>query len=475
MATRENQGLFIAVILLVLLSVVLAVATFFGFSGMREAADQRDSYKAQFEAEQKQNRGFQAQAGIFKAFMGVGDVSIEEVPTLKSDLIASGNQDLIDETNRIESDYNSDMAKSSSGEDGTEQSYRKLIDGMVIAIHDLHVSVTVLTNSLKETEQKMETEINAKNKQLAEKDNQLAQARQDLTDEQGRHEQTRIELGQRLDDTEMQFKESQLSLQETQTALSRETARLNNEIDAKKATIIEKEAQITSLTAIETDVADGQIRSVAPVLGKVVINLGSDDNLRLKQTFAVYDQAARRFKSGEGKATVEVTRILGAHLAEARITSQDIVNPILTNDFVVTSTWDPGYSVPIAIAGRIDMDGDGTSDLQRLISIVEQKGYGKVVAYHDEDGAVTGQIDENTRFFVRGEDPLGKETAGYNRLDLQRERYQTRVISVQEFLHEMGLRNEAKVRRFDENLPSTGFEERKPGTQIESGNPFGGN
>ena len=43
MAARENQGYLIAVILLVLLSVVLAIATYFGFTGMNEVADQRDS------------------------------------------------------------------------------------------------------------------------------------------------------------------------------------------------------------------------------------------------------------------------------------------------------------------------------------------------------------------------------------------------------------------------------------------------
>jgi hypothetical protein len=331
----------------------------------------------------------------------------------------------------------------------------------------------VLNNSVQEAELKLETEIAAKDKQLAEKDGQLAKAREDLSAEQQNHEQTRIELKNQLDDSESKLKQTSLELQNAIADLARQTASLNRDLDAAKATIIEKEATITSLTATETDVADGQIVSVAPQLGKVTLNLGYNDNLRLKQTFAVYDQSSLRYKSGHGKAMIEVTRILDAHLAEARITSQDPTEPILRHDFVVTSTWDPGYSVPIAIVGFIDLDGDGSSDLQRLISIVQGQGYGNVVAYHDDEGKIIGEIDENTRYFVKGDDPLGDATEGYNKLDKQRERFQTRQISVQEFLNEMGHRNEARIRRFDENLPSEEFQNRQPGgTQVEAGDPF---
>jgi hypothetical protein len=473
MATRENQGLFIAVILLVLLSVVLAVATFFGFSNLSEVTDQRDSFKTERDAARKESRGYQAQAGILMAMLGVEDVAVNEIETFESDLVASNLTDMVNQTQRIRDIYRADMDKAAAGEDGTDRTYRQLVENLTAAMNDQHARTTVLNNTVQETELKMETELAAKDKQLAEKDSQLTKAREDLATEQQRHQQTRDELTSRLDDTETRLKQTGLELQTAQADLARQTDNFKRDLNAAKATIIEKESMITSLTATETDVADGQIVSVAPRLGKVTLNLGYDDNLRLKQTFAVYDQSARRFKSGFGKGMIEITRILDAHLAEGRITSQDHTNPILTRDFVVTATWDPGYSVPVAIAGFIDMDGDGFSDLQRLISIVEGSGYGRVVASHYDEGRVQGEIDENTRFFVKGDDPLGDAVAGFNRLDEQRQRYQTREISVQEFLNEMGYRNEARVRRFEGNLPEQEFQPRQPGgTQVESGDPF---
>jgi hypothetical protein len=198
-----------------------------------------------------------------------------------------------------------------------------------------------------------------------------------------------------------------------------------------------------------TDIADGQIVGVAPILGKVTINLGYDDNLLPNQTFAIFDQQNTHFTDGEEKATFEVTRILDAHLAEGRITKQSITNPILIRDFVVTSTWDPGYAVPIAIVGSVDLDGDNQSDLERLISIIEQNG-GKVVAYHDAEGNVTGKIDGSTRLFVKGDIPLSKGADGYNALKAQQELYQVREISVREMLNSMGYRSEAKIQRFNE-------------------------
>ena len=95
MATRENQGLFIAVILLVLISVVLTVATFFGFSGMREAQDQLSEKTESLATAQKLSDAYAAQASILKAMVGVSGVTVDEIPGLKGQLVTAGNQELV--------------------------------------------------------------------------------------------------------------------------------------------------------------------------------------------------------------------------------------------------------------------------------------------------------------------------------------------------------------------------------------------
>ncbi|MCP4462146.1 MAG: hypothetical protein GY819_05030, partial [Planctomycetaceae bacterium] len=217
MATRENQGLFIAVILLVLLSVVLAVSTFFGFAGAQEAKDQRDSFQAQYLKASKESNGYQAQAGIYMAMLGVEDIAVNEIETYESDLVASNLQDMINQTQRVKETWNADMAKLASGEGGADRTYRKLVEDFSNAIADQHANTTVLTNTVKETKQKLDTEITNKNKQLEEKDVQLAKAQEDLSSEQESHEKTRIELNQRLDDTQSEYQKVNRELEDVES------------------------------------------------------------------------------------------------------------------------------------------------------------------------------------------------------------------------------------------------------------------
>ncbi len=466
MAARENQGYLIAVILLVLLSVILAIATYFGFSGMNEVADQRDAARQNYTAEQKSRDGFEAQAAILKAYLGMPGFSTSQVSTLMNQLDSSGETGLIDETRTITDLYNQDMSLYTSKQEGVDENYRGLLADVISANNEHHANTAVLNNNLLQAEDKLRTELAAKDKELAEKDKQLTQARNDLASERQNHDTTRQELGSKLDIAESAVKDASTKLSSAQAALETEKKRFADELAARDARITGLKLDIEDLTRTETDVADGQIVSVAPILGKVVINLGYADNLQPNQHFAVYDQQKTVFKNGEDKAKIEITRVLDAHLAEGRIIQANQINPILTRDFVVTSAWDPGYAVPIALVGIIDLDGDGQSDLDRLISIVEQNG-GKVVAYHDEEGNVVGEIDENTRLFVKGDDPLGKMVDGYERLLKQRDRFQVREISVRELLNTIGYRSEARIQRFDDEA----FVPRQP-TTVTEGDAF---
>lgn len=76
----------------------------------------------------------------------------------------------------------------------------------------------------------------------------------------------------------------------------------------------------------------GAIRAVDSKTKIAWINLGSVDNLKVKTTFEVRD--APRFPGipGAVHGTVEVTRIVGPHLAEARIVRESAKNPIRAGD-----------------------------------------------------------------------------------------------------------------------------------------------
>ena len=151
------------------------------------------------------------------------------------------------------------------------------------------------------------------------------------------------------------------------------------------------------------EVADGRISWVNQN-GTVWINLGTADSLRRQVTFSVFDADLHDAAKASKKGSIEVTRLLGDHMAEARITNDDPTNPILTGDNIYSQIWHRGKKLHFALTGVIDIDGDGQSDMQLARDLIELNG-GVVDAYLDDDGKVQGEITANTRYLVSGEAP----------------------------------------------------------------------
>jgi hypothetical protein len=137
----------------------------------------------------------------------------------------------------------------------------------------------------------------------------------------------------------------------------------------------------------------------------VWINLGSADGLRPGVSFSVLGQDEIRVSEAKPKAQLEVTRIGGAHLAEARVVyARDVRNPVIENDKIYSPMWSPGRPVRFALAGTLDLDGDGVDDSKRLRGLIESSG-GEVVAQIDAAGNRSGGLTKDTRWLVMGDVP----------------------------------------------------------------------
>lgn len=449
MAARENQGYLIAVILLVMLSIVLAITTYFGFTSASENSSQLSQKTEELDREKKSSQGYEALFRILSSYLGTTGASIADVTTAQDQLNQTGLTDLIGRGQKIVEDYKVDMSKHATTPNAQDLTYRKLLNDIVATLGELHNTRAILDGQVRAANENLRVQLAAKDQELAAKQQQVDQARTDLSTEKENHDKTRNELNQQLDSAQLTINTQGQSIDKLKSDLATREKSYEEDLAKRVRRIEELNQQLAEVTRTEVPLPDGMIVGVAPNLGKVTINLGYGDKLRPNQTFAIYDQSKTHFRSGEEKAKIEVTRIIDAHLAEGRVLSGRITNPILIRDYIVTPAWDPGYSAPIAIAGIIDLDGDEVSDLERLISIVEQNG-GRVVAWHDEEGEVNGKVDENTRLFVMGDVPLGRAREAYERLEQQKKTYQIREISVREFLNEIGYRSEAKIQEFNE-------------------------
>lgn len=212
-------------------------------------------------------------------------------------------------------------------------------------------------------------------------------------------------------------------------------------IDEQKTTIALKNKIIHDLQPNPYVVAfDGRVTRVDAAARTVWINAGSEDQLRPSVRFGVLAQGIPPGGVARPKAQLEVVRILAEHLAECRILSEDLHDPILIDDNIYTALWSPGQRTHFAFAGRIDLDGDGGHDLERVRTLVEDAA-GQIDCVADVTGALEGELSTATRYLVVGAIPAdarGKEA--YQKLLEQAERYGVQRVSTAVFLDQIGHR-----------------------------------
>jgi hypothetical protein len=153
MAARENQGYLIAVIILVLLSLVLALAAFLGLSKMGEYADNKEQAenKLYVEAKLREANGYQSE--ILKAYIGDLGPLVAEVPTqidrlqkLASDSKLDANQKaeveaVLDSILAVQVIYEKDkLSNAGSADDGQalEFTYKKQIENLSAVLAKMH-------------------------------------------------------------------------------------------------------------------------------------------------------------------------------------------------------------------------------------------------------------------------------------------------------------------------------------------------
>ncbi len=195
---------------------------------------------------------------------------------------------------------------------------------------------------------------------------------------------------------------------------------------------------MTEVQKVSFEKPDGVIRTVDNSTGVVWINLGEADRLPKQMTFSVYRKAHQGIGRGEEDiiGAIEVTKILGPHLSEARIVGDDIYQPISPGDPIYTPLWGVGRPETFSISGIIDLDGDGNSDMDQLRQIIENAN-AKIDNEVTENGERLGNgLTVHTKFLVIGEVP-DIENA---KTDEQRDKMQETLAKMKEIREEARLK-----------------------------------
>ncbi len=296
------------------------------------------------------------------------------------------------------------------------------------------------------SEQQLQGQIAKTDEQLRQKDDQIKRWEDDYRTVQREKEQIRDELNRLRDQLE-----GQITI-------------LEKQIDFYKD-------QLEEATKVSFERPDGHIINVDNNTRTVWINLGSKHHLRPQTTFSVYVQDHRGIGRGaqDIKAKIEVTKILGPEMSQARILEEDLPRPIADGDPIFSPLWQAGRTEWFAAVGRIDLDEDGISDWEQFRELVENAG-AKIDLHVNPEGLreppdakvsvrtkflIVGDIDDPTEFPGQPEkqETIKRILAEHDALVREARLYGVRVVRLNDFLAYIGYQPQMRVYQAGQERP----------------------
>jgi hypothetical protein len=418
MAARQDQTLVIALIVFVCIAVIGLAWGYLMFKSSSDAHKQLTDTKERLRSEEQASRNLVDENQTYRRYIGLGE---------------SDNLSDVTET------YDKDMERFGGTFDVSQRSYRNILitiyeENEKIAQReaDAKQQVRELKETLLATEAEKEAQVQQWETAMNETKTDAAQQRLRFEEDRKDLEAKKQELLTNLDEQKNRY---QGEVNQRQEQIASLTSQLDNSNRANLKLLEERETSAESF-----EVPDGSVSWVNQD-GTVWINLGAADSLRRQVTFSVYDAELEDPAKAVKKGSIEVTRVLGDHMAEARITDDNAIDPILTGDHVYSQVWHPGKQLRFALTGFMDIDGDGDSDLQLARDLIELNG-GVVDAYLDEEGNQQGEMSVNTRYLVLGEFPEDALKAnirdGWSDMTKDADNKGVESVLLAEFLDQMG-------------------------------------
>jgi hypothetical protein len=444
MAGRESQGLQIALIIFVMVTVVLAVLTFVFY---RSAEQRKKELAAAKEQKQAADQNFNLEnfkVQYLKHILGAAPLDEAGFNEVKTAVVTD------EEMSSINDLYEQHMATYGepyqSGE--TITNYRDLLPNLAMALRERNVANSQLTEQV--------NQLNAENQQLQQDEKQrteeavanLQKARNDLAKRMQDFQKNRDDLATQQQSQLSTFKQALVKEQTRVTDAQKSEAERQGEMKKMQVVIDQQRQALQLFDTEEFETPDGKVLWVNQRTQTAWIDLGSADGLRRQTLFSVFGQEATGVTDAERKASIEVVKVINEGLAEARIVYDDPANPILPGDVVFSPAWRPGRRVHFALAGLLDIDGDGKSDRDLVRNLITASG-AVIDADVTERGASEGAITSTTRYMVKGGPPLDlkdpKAVAAWNKINQDARQLGVQIITLDQLLDQMGYKAEVRT------------------------------
>ncbi|MEM6330237.1 MAG: hypothetical protein AAF790_08310 [Planctomycetota bacterium] len=419
MAARSDQTLQIALVTFIGTSLLLLCFLIYVNRLKADYRQEAEKLRSDKTAEASKARSLQTENETLRQQMGMGQ---------------------FDSADAVQKQFDEDVKTYASTLAPADQVYRK----MVTRFYEENKRSTEQESQAKEREKALKQRLLAteaeKNAQIKEFEDTLKKVQEDAARERNAFRSARADLEEKREELAASLERQRVAHEKELTRLTSQVSDLDGQLAKAKKTI---ETLINNRAQDDPsfEIADGAVAYVNQANRTVWINIGEQDALRRQVTFSVYEQTEADAGKAPKKASIEVIRMLGDHLAEARITDDDARNPILPGDWIYSPLWHRGKQIRFALTGVLDLDGDQRADLQQAKDLIALNG-GVVDASVTDDGSVEGEMTVETRYLVLGDYPsLPSQTnLATSWKDMNREAANLGVetITMSEFLNQMG-------------------------------------
>jgi hypothetical protein len=446
---ESKQGLIIALVFFVLISIGLGVATFYGFDGQERLRDAASKEKKEADQAKKARDWEQFQNLILKVYLG--HQLAPEDNELFTTRLGQYDQNALGKDEKNKPDFDALLAKlkqDAGWDEAKKQPAKPLLNEMKRLQTD-NTNLATQNAKLKDD--------NAKAVDKLSKD--LAEGRKALDDQNAKlkaseEEKVKIQNAKTKEFMDLQAKYDGLSEEVDKIKKSADLAKdedkkkldkLSKELATTKTNLDKAREQLRPTNLLDYDQPKGKVVGIDRTGQVVYVNLGTQDRVKPQLTFSVFGAGPNGKASAERKGAIEITKVMESHLSQGRITEMTDGNrdPIVKDDLLFNPTWSTTIQQHVAIAGLIDLTGEGTDNTLEFVHSLERQGV-VVDAYLDmNDLSVKGPgISLKTNYLVLGEQPEFDANTAINKDDVRtasKMTAQNKIAQMQEEAHKMGV------------------------------------
>jgi len=435
--TDDNkQILTICLVLFVLLSLVLGGVAYLGYAGQNELEKEKADLKAKYEQARKDADTQTLLLATAHAISGIDDK--KDLDNLKG-LKRAHQKDFDAEVAK----YGKDVAWDAN-QDLPAQHLLGMLDACRKKLDAAEKGKKTSDDQRDVARKEYEQKIKEKDKALTDLDEKLKATSKAIEDRgkalQDEYDKALKALKDALPDNDANLKKiKELEAEKQKVLADLKKARDDMEIKIKKL-----EDKIPQVDLLAYDQPKGKVVTVDKTQQTCYLNLGTADFVKPGLTFSVFGEGEYK-PTAERKASVEIVNVTGDHMCMARVT--EIKNaarkPIVSGDQLYNPGWFPGLRDHVAIAGLVDLNGDGRDGTPEFVKALEKQGV-IVDAWLDlKDQQLKGAlkaVGPKTSYLIIGDEPeVDKELVG-NQIDPRLEK----KLSLRQVIHD--LKEDAKAK-----------------------------